>query len=260
MANPLRRTYEYLVLYASLGILGALCLAWSACALVLHALLPERLGTALGRAAIMGGFRAYGALLTGIGAYRLDLAGMDALRDAPPMILAPNHPSLIDALVILGHDRRVACVMKSSLMRSPFLGAGARLARYVRNESPRQMIRESVANLRRGAHLLLFPEGTRTATAPVGALGAGIGVIARKAGVDVQTLLIETDSPFLGKGWPLHRAPALPIRYRVRLGRRFAPPADAARFAAELEAYYREALGALPAVPAPAGARSPRPG
>jgi Tat protein secretion system quality control protein TatD with DNase activity len=71
-------------------------------------------------------------------------------------------------------------------------------------------------------------------------------VIAKRANVPVQTLLIETDSPFLSKGWSLFRRPTLPITYRVRLGRRFGPPTDAARFTMELDQYYRQALeGAL---------------
>jgi hypothetical protein len=71
-------------------------------------------------------------------------------------------------------------------------------------------------------------------------------LIAKHAGVPVQTLIIETDSPFLSKGWPLFRRPRLPIVYRVRLGRRFDPPADVAGFTKELDAYYRRELeGAL---------------
>jgi 1-acyl-sn-glycerol-3-phosphate acyltransferase len=91
--------------------------------------------------------------------------------------------------------------------------------------------------------LLLFPEGTRTTRAPINPLVGSVGLIAKRAGVPVQTLVIETDSPFLSKGWPLFRRPTLPITYRVRLGRRFPPPRDAAAFMAELDAYYRSVLG-----------------
>ena len=56
--------------------------------------------------------------------------------------------------------------MKSELMRNILFGPGARLARYIRNDSPRQMVREAVADLRDGGILLLFPEGTRTARSP----------------------------------------------------------------------------------------------
>ena len=108
------------------------------------------------------------------------------------------------------------------------------------------MIKESVAHLRAGAVLLLFPEGTRTIRAPINPLVGSVGLIAKYAKVSVQTLLIETDSPFLSKGWPLFKRPELPITYRVRLGERFDPPADVAAFTEKLDQYYRQALeGAL---------------
>jgi 1-acyl-sn-glycerol-3-phosphate acyltransferase len=167
---------------------------------------------------------------------------LDSLRNAPPMILAPNHPSLIDALLILTRHPNVVCVMKAELMRNLFLGAGSRLARYVPNQSSRQLIRASVAHLQRGGLLLLFPEGTRTRRHPVNSFVGSVGLIARHAQVPVQTLIIETDSPFLGKGWPLFKRPDLPIVYNVRLGRRFEAPRDVAAFTAELEQYYRGEL------------------
>jgi 1-acyl-sn-glycerol-3-phosphate acyltransferase len=104
------------------------------------------------------------------------------------------------------------------------------------------MIREAVIDLQRGGVLLLFPEGTRSTQAPLNALKASIGVIAKQAAVPVQTLIIETDSPYLAKGWPLFRRPPLPITYRARLGRRFEPPKDVRAFMAELEDYYRDEL------------------
>jgi 1-acyl-sn-glycerol-3-phosphate acyltransferase len=133
-------------------------------------------------------------------------------------------------------------VMKSELMANVLLGPGARLAHYIRNDSTRQMVREAVKDLRAGGVLLLFPEGTRTVRAPINPLKKSVAVIARRARVPVQTLIVETDSPFLSKGWPLPARPLLPVTYRVRLGRRFDPPQDAARFMRELEQYYRSEL------------------
>jgi 1-acyl-sn-glycerol-3-phosphate acyltransferase len=239
---------EYLALYASLALLGAICLGWSLVALPLYFLLPRALGAAVGRRGIMGGFRLYGWILAATGAYRLDLTAIDALKGGPPLILAPNHPCMIDALLILTRHPNVVCVMKAPLLRNPFLGSGSRLARYVGNDSSRQMVKESVAHLQDGCLLLLFPEGTRTRQSPINPLLGSVGVIAKHAGVPVQALLIETDSPYLSKGWPLWRRPRLPITYRVRMGRRFPPPRNVAAFTAELDAYYREELaGALQA-------------
>jgi 1-acyl-sn-glycerol-3-phosphate acyltransferase len=242
----LRAAHDCALFYSSLLVLGAICLSWTVIALPLYVLLPRRFGTAAGRYGIMAGFRIYTGWLTLVRAYRLDLRAIDALRGEPACILAPNHPCMIDALLILTRHPNIACVMKSEVLKNVFLGSGARLARYVCNEPPLQMIREAVADLQRGGVLLLFPEGTRSVRAPINALKASVGVIAKRAAVPVQTLLIETDSPYLGKGWSLLRRPPLPITYRVRLGRRFEPPEDVRAFMAQLEAYFHAELeGAL---------------
>src|SRR5216683_964168 len=226
MLRPLKIAYEYFALYTSLTLLGLICLTWSVFALPLYFILPRRIGTAVGRRGIMSGFRLYAWSLSVTRTYHLDLRAIDTLRDGPPVILAPNHPCLIDALLILTRHPNIVCVMKSALMRNVFLGSGSRLARYVRD----------------GGVLLLFPEGTRTTRAPINSLVGSVGLIAKHANVPVQTLVIETDSPFLSKGWPLFRRPELPITYRVRLGRRFDPPADVPAFTAELDRYYRQVL------------------
>lgn len=246
MLRPLKVLYEYFALYSSLTLLGLICLSWSVFALPMYFLLPPRIGTAVGRRGIMSGFRLYAWSLSVTRTYRLDLRDLDTLRGGPPVILAPNHPCLIDALLILTRHPNIVCVMKSALMRNVFLGSGSRLARYVRNDSPRHMVKESVTHLQNGGVLLLFPEGTRTTRTPINALVASVGLIAKHARVPVQTLVIETDSPYLSKGWPLFRRPQLPIHYRVRLGKRFDPPSDVPAFTAELDRYYRQELkGAL---------------
>ncbi len=242
MLRPFRTLHEYFALYSSLMLLGLICLTWSVFALPLYFVLPRRLGTAVGRRGIMTGFRLYAWSLSATRSYRLDLRAIDTLRGGPPLILAPNHPCLIDALLILTRHPNIVCVMKAELMKNVFLGSGSRLARYVRNEPSRQMVKESVAHLKDGAVLLLFPEGTRTTRAPINPLVASVGLIAKYAGAPVQTLMIETDSPYLSKGWPLFRRPSLPITYRVRLGKRFPPPKDVTSFTAELDAYYRSEL------------------
>src|SRR5437879_11250881 len=121
-----------------------------------------------------------------MGIYRLDLRALQALREGPPSVLAANHPSLIDALLIIAHEPRVTCVMKSSLMNNVFLGAGARLARYIRHDPPRRMIHEAVAQLRCGGIVLLFPEGTRTKRSPINALPARLRPNAQHAGRPAQ--------------------------------------------------------------------------
>ena len=234
--------YDYLVTAFGLVWLSLLCLGWTLIATLLRPLLPQGFGTALGRRAITLGFRVYLASLSLTGRCHFDLSELDALRSDAPLILAPNHPSLLDAVMIISRLPNVACVMKAQLMNNLFLGAGARLAGYIRNESIRYMARQAGEDFKSGSHLLLFPEGTRTTRRPVSPFTGSVSLISRQTGVPVQTLIIETDSPYLGKGWPLFRKPLLPIRYKIRLGRRFDPPDDLHRFTAELEQYFKQEL------------------
>ncbi len=236
--------------YFGLAAFGVMGLAWTPPALLLGALLPPRAARAVGRAVVRVGFHGYLGMLRGVGACHFELRDLDALRGQGPMILAPNHPSLIDAVLVLSRLRDPACVLKSSLLSNPVLGAGARLAGYIPNDNLRHMIDRAVAELREGRCLLLFPEGTRSSAHPVGPIRGVVGLIARQAGVPVQTLLIESDSSFLSKRWVPGEVPRLPIHYRVRLGRRFDPPSSAQDFVQELDAYFREALGGAADTPA----------
>ncbi|MDF3835588.1 lysophospholipid acyltransferase family protein [Cupriavidus basilensis] len=233
---------EHAAFYAGLLLLASLSLLWTPFAVICRWILPAAQGQRLGRFANMGMFRFYLWALAAMGACRFDLRELDSLRGGPPLVLAANHPGLLDALLVLSRLPGVACIMKAGVVDNPFLGAGARLARYIRNDTTVGMIRRAVQELREGGQVLVFPEGTRTIRRPVNAFKGGVGLIAKRAGVPVQTLFIETDSPFLGKGWPFFRKPDMPVCYRVRLGRRFDPPESERGFMAELAQYYEAEL------------------
>ena len=67
----------------------------------------------------------------------------------------------------------------------------------------------------------------------------------------VQTVFIDTTSPYLGKGWPLWRLPPVPIEFSVRLGRRFEPGPDLVASVQEIERYMAAGVGPLPRNPEP---------
>lgn len=250
-ANPLWIAYEYVAMLVGLGSLALICLLWLPFALILHPLLPRRLGLPLGRAVIAGGFRFYLRLLERLCACRFDLAALDRLRDEGPLILAANHPSLLDAVLVVSRLPNAVCVMKAALMDNILFGSAARLARYIRNDTLLAMILHAREELRDGAQLVIFPEGTRTAGFPCDPCTPSTGLIAKRTRIPVQTLLIEFSTPYLGKNWPLFRRPALPLSCRVRLGQRFAPPDNVEAFTRELETYFCQELGG-PSTPAPA--------
>jgi 1-acyl-sn-glycerol-3-phosphate acyltransferase len=246
LPRPLGALRRYATVYFGLLLLGVICLTWSIIALPACYLMPRRAGAQFGRRGIHHGFGLYVRALRLLQGYRLDLSELQALKHESGIILAPNHPHLVDALLLLSEHPNLVCVMKTQLMQNPFLGAGSRLARFIRNDPPRRLIAEAIVALREGGVLLLFPEGTRTVRFPVNPCQLTTAAISKHAQAPVQTLLIETDSPYLSKGWTLFHVPELPITYRIRLGRRFAPPTDVRGFTAELEAYFRAELAHAP--------------
>ncbi len=228
----------WLGLQLQLLLLGLMSFSWNLVALLLYPLLSRAAGLRIGRAMIARGYGWFWAVARHSGMLRLDADVLDALRDERGLIVVANHPSMLDALMLVARLPRSACIMKASLVRNPLLGPGARLARYIRNDSAYGMVQRAVQDLKAGGQLVLFPEGTRTTRQPINPFHASFTLIARRAQVPIQTVFIDTDSPYLGKGWPLWRLPPLPICFSVRLGRRFEPARDHHALRAEIEAYF----------------------
>ena len=139
-----------------------------------------------------------------------------------------------------GHKLRIH---QADLIDNPIYGASARLSHYIRNDGFIGAATQAIENLKSGSQLLLFPEGTRTTRRPINRLKGGAALASKRSGVPIQTVLIETTSPFLSKGWPLHRIPPLPVRYRLRLGRRFMPRDNLRETMGDMEAYLESELG-----------------
>jgi 1-acyl-sn-glycerol-3-phosphate acyltransferase len=232
------------VLFAAVIVqLGAMSLVWNLLAPLLAVTLPRATSARLGRKGVSFIYRCCWKSAERLGLMRIDSSALDALRDEPGgLIVAANHPTMLDALLVVARLPRGVCVMKAELMHNIFLGGGARLARYIRNDVGRGMVRDAVETLREGNQLILFPEGTRTVGATVNAFKPGITLIAQLAQVPIQTVVIESFSPYLTKGWPLLKAPPVPVAIRLTLGPRFAPAADHRAQLRRLEIYFAEAL------------------
>ena len=241
----LRIPYDWMAFYLSLVVLGVCCLSWCSVAFVLRRFVSRARGHVIGRRAISMVFRWFFKFTAARGVRRVEFDAIAAIDQSEALIIAPNHPSVLDALLLVSRLDHLNCIMKASILDNIFLGAGARLAGYIRNDGPRRMLRLAASDLRRGGQVIIFPEGTRTVEAPVNEFKGGFAAIARNALVPVQTVLIETNTPYLGKGWPvLKKPPVFPMVFRARLGQRFEVKADtdAAAFAHMLRAYFGREL------------------
>ena len=178
------------------------------------------------------------------GLIKFDFGDLPRLRGRKGVIIVANHPCLIDVLLVVSRLPNVICIMKASLTSNLVLCGTARLAGYVDNRSHREMVVQCKARLVEGSNFLIFPEGTRTVEPGVNPFKMGFALVAKVARAPVQTIFIETISPFLGKSWPLLKWPSFPVTYTLRLGKEFVPPPDmdVKDFGKSIEDYFRANL------------------
>jgi 1-acyl-sn-glycerol-3-phosphate acyltransferase len=238
---------ETLAALGGVAYWGVFGLLFTAVALPLCLILPKRRAEILGRSLLHRAFRTFVRYLRATGLVYADLDSLKPLRRLEnPVIIAPNHTSLWDAVFVIACLRQPICIMKDGILRNPFLGGGARLAGYIPNGSSSRLVRDAAEALGRGGQLLLFPEGTRTRRDRrwINPLKGGCALIARKAGVPVLPVFIRSNTRFLEKGWPLWKRPEFPIRISFELGEALRPGDDesAKDFTARLEKTYETNL------------------
>lgn len=242
-ANPLWRLYEIMVMGTGLGLLALICLGSIPLFIVLFVLLPRRWHRSVSRQIISLGLRGYLWVLHWLCQIRTDLKALAPLRQERSLILIANHPSLLDAVMLLACFPNGTCVMKASLLNNPLYGVAARMAGYVSNAEPKKMIEDSCVELQQGAHFIIFPEGGRSREFPVSRFSSASLLLSRMSKTPLQSIVFEFSTPYLGKNWGLFTPPVLPLTIRARLGQRMEPAQAAEPGAlAELEAYFRREL------------------
>jgi 1-acyl-sn-glycerol-3-phosphate acyltransferase len=240
-AVSLRRIWQVALFAAMLLWLGAMLLVGNLACLPL-VLLPRSLRQPLVQGCISRTLALFLAGASRCGLMRLDLAALDALNDEKGLLLAANHPSMIDVFLVISRVKRAACLMKASIGFNLFLAVGAWLGGYIANKRVDLMIRQASAAAAAGQTILAFPEGTRTTTQPVNRLKPGLALIAKRSKAPLQIILIETNSPYLGQGWKIWRPPQFPLVYRARLGPRLLPSASVAETVRQLQEHFEQAL------------------
>jgi 1-acyl-sn-glycerol-3-phosphate acyltransferase len=133
----------------------------------------------------------YGAALLIYGAFfklgGVQIYGRENVPRTGPVIIAPNHVSMLDPPLVGWITPRVLRVMAkqelfgdSSLPRRAFdyFIRGIGTFPVQRGRPDRKALRTAMAVLRRGNGLLLFPEGSRSEDGTPGAAEPGLGMIA----------------------------------------------------------------------------------
>ncbi|MDZ7668573.1 MAG: lysophospholipid acyltransferase family protein [Gammaproteobacteria bacterium] len=111
------------------------------------------------RRLLQGVFRLYLRLLSVMGAASFSFTGDP--RQGSYLIVA-NHPTLIDAVLLLTLFPQADCIVKQELLRNPFIRFALSGLDYMSNADTADMLEAAIARLRSGRSVLVFPEGTRS--------------------------------------------------------------------------------------------------
>jgi len=111
------------------------------------------------------------------------------------VILAANHQSYLDPVLVAVHLRRpVSFMAKSELFSNRYFGWLIRTlhAYPVRQgEGDVGAVKETIRRLQEGYIVNIYPEGSRTQTGEIGPMEKGIALVIRRAGVPVVPVAID---------------------------------------------------------------------
>jgi 1-acyl-sn-glycerol-3-phosphate acyltransferase len=177
------------------------------------------------------------------------------------LVVAANHPGLMDVGWLLARVPEGVCVTKPDVARNVLYGSTARCAGYLTTDRGHLLLRNASRRLSQGHTVVVFPEGTRSPEGGMNPLKPGFIAMARLAQVPIQLVRIQCDSSLLAKERPWWVVPRLPANVTVTLGPCLPPPGrDTAAVMESIDAWFLSAGKRCKEQPTPGrSVRSPAP-
>lgn len=152
-------------------------------------------------------FRLYVATMVVTGPLRLTVLGESKLHQPGGKLIIANHPTLIDAVVLISLIPNVVCIAKSELTHNFFMRGLIESTGYITNSDPEKLLADCAQTLKSGQSLLLFPEGTRSVPGQPLKFLRGAAQIALRLNHDFTPVVITCDPPALLKGQRWYEVP-----------------------------------------------------
>lgn len=130
----------------------------------------------------------FGVLLVGV---KIELRGLGHLEPGRNYIFMSNHVSNLDPPVLIPSiPGRCSVLVKKELFRVPVLGTGMKLAELVPvdrgdRDAAIESMQAGIGVLRKGLHMVIYPEGTRSSDGRLLAFKKGPFHLAMDSGVPV---------------------------------------------------------------------------
>jgi len=141
-----------------------------------------------------------------LGVMELQTKNIDRLQSGGCLVLA-NHPTLIDAVILIALIENPSGIIKSRLFNNPSMYGLAKISGLMRNVEGPELIRKAIESISNGDNLIIFPEGTRTKVLGEVVFKQGAAYIAIKGGFNITPVLIVTSEPVLRKDHSWYKVP-----------------------------------------------------
>ena len=150
------------------------------------------------------------------------IRGVEHLHTAGAVI-APNHPTLIDVVLLLAVAPQLDCVIKEALLRNLFLRKAVSAAGYIANAEGPELVARCAQALSSGRSVLIFPEGTRSVPGQPPQLRRGACSIAVLADAPLVPVVIRCVPAALSKQHRWYDLPAGPLRFDIDVAAPWSP-------------------------------------
>lgn len=185
--------------------------------------------------------------------FALFVEGQAHVPESGPVILAPNHVSYLDPVVVgVSMRRRVHFMAKKELFRNPLVGwllHGLQTYPVTRERVDPSTLKRTLSLLASGQVVLMFPEGTRGDGRTLGPAKSGIAVVAARSGARVVPVFHWGTEQALPRG--SRRVRRVPLR--VRFGPPLTFPAGGRPDREAVGDFCRQLMEAIAALRPPAG-------
>jgi 1-acyl-sn-glycerol-3-phosphate acyltransferase len=177
---------------------------------------PEARRRQLARSSIQRCVWCYVRMLRGLGLFTFEFQGEEQLNQ-PGVLVVANHPTLIDAVLLMSEMPNATFIVKAAMARNPITRWIVALAGYIPNDEVGvELVEKATLALGAGETLMIFPEGTRSEGDEL-TLKRGAANIALAANCTMIPVVLRCNPITLRKGDAWYHLPSRPPHFVLRV-------------------------------------------